>query len=141
MTREIKLLNFNLTKINVEKNPDYKGQLSIKSNMKILSIEKYKIDLIKKESVKINFNFSINYEELGLISLDGFFILLVDKKTFKELIEKWDSKDFNPDLRASILNIIIQKSSIQALKIEEEIGLPLHIQMPQVNVEKKQESK
>ena len=136
MVREIKLLGFNLTKINVEKNPDYKGQLSIKSSMNIISIEKHKIDLIKQESVKINFNFSIDYEKLGSISIDGFFILAVDKKTFKELTEKWDSKDFDPELRVIILNIVIQKSSLQALKLEEEIGLPLHMQMPRVNISK-----
>jgi len=136
MVREIKLLGFNLTKINVEKNQDYQGQTNIKSNMNIISIEKHKINLIKQESVKINFNFSIDYEKLGLISINGFFILTVDKKTFKELTEKWDSKDFDPKLRVIILNIVIQKSSLQALKLEEEMGFPLHMQMPRVNISK-----
>lgn len=141
MAREIKLIGFNLTKINVEKDPIYQGQLSVKSSMNILSIEKHKVDLIKQEAVQINFNFSIDYEKLGKISIDGFFILSVDKKTLKELTEKWDSQDFDPDLRATVLNIAIQKSSIQALKLEEEIGLPLHMQMPRVNVERREESK
>ena len=132
MERDLKLLGFNFTKIHVEKQQNFQGKLDIKSNIDIISVEKYKLDLVKQDSMKVSFNFTVNYGELGILSLEGFLILLPDKKSLKEVLENW-SKKLDPELRAVIVNLVIQKSSLQALKLEEEIGLPFHMQMPRVS--------
>ena len=130
----MKLLGFNFTKMNVEKTPDFKGKIEIKSNIRMASIEKHKVDLIKQDAVKLSFVFDIDYRELGKLALEGFLILLLDKKSQKDVLENWDKKDFDPQLRAQIINIVIQRTSLQALKLEEELGLPFHIQLPKVTV-------
>ncbi len=133
MERDLKLLGFNFTKILVEKKQNFQGKLEIKSNIDIVSVEKHKLDLVKQDSIKVSFSFIVNYGELGTLSLEGFLILLPDKQSLKEVLENW-SKKLDPELRAVIVNLVIQKSSLQALKLEEEIGLPFHMQMPKVSV-------
>lgn len=133
MVKEMKLLGFNFTKIIAEKNPNHYGKIESKSNLTIIKVEKEKLDLIKQEAAKISFSFSISYSELGQVNLEGFMIWHFDKKSFKDVTENWE-KDIDPEIRTNILNAVLQKSSIQALKLEEQIGLPFHIQLPKVTI-------
>lgn len=137
MKRDLKLLGFNFIKIHVEKKPNFQNKLDIKSNIDITSVEKYSLDLVKQDAIKVSFSFAIDYGDLGNLLLEGFLILLFDKKSFKEVLENWDKK-LDPELRAAIINLVIQKSSLQALKLEEDIGLPFHIQMPRVSIKPKE---
>ena len=41
------------------------------------------------------------------------------------------------DEHAHITNMIIQKASIKAFELEEELGLPIHISLPQMQIKKK----
>ena len=129
----MRLLGFNFTKINVEKNPNHYVKIESKSNLTLIKVETDKLDLIKQEAAKISFSFSISYSELGQVNLEGFTIWHFDKKSLKEVTENWE-KDIDPEIRTNILNTVLQKSSVQALKLEEQIGLPFHIQLPKVTV-------
>jgi len=138
--REIKLLGFNFIKLSVEKNPEFKGNHSIESNIDIKSIEKHKIELLKDEAVKVNFNFVLNYKELGKVEIFGDLLLMLDEKTKKEVLEEWKDKKLPNNIRVLILNIILQKSSLKALQLEEELGLPFHMQMPRLSLEDSKQS-
>ncbi len=85
---EAKLLGFNLTKINVEKNQDYQGEVQLKSNIDITSIEKHE-----------------------------------------------------SEINTLIINIILQRCTLRALQLEEELALPFHIQLPQAKLQAPKESK
>ena len=72
MEKQMKLLGFNFTKLNIEKNPDFKGKLEIKTDMKILSVEKDKLDLIyllKKEKISQKFYDFLISEEVSRFEL------------------------------------------------------------------------
>jgi len=138
MVREIKILGINFVKINAKKDPNYHEKITMKPNIDLISIEKEKIELIKQEALRISFNFEVNYEKLGNISLEGVLLLSVDAKTLKEAITQWKDKKLPEDLKLLILNIILQKSSLRALKIEEEMGLPFHMQMPRLDYKPKE---
>lgn len=133
MVREIKILGINFVKINAKKDPNYNEKITMKPNIDLISVEKEKIELIKQEALRISFNFEVSYEKLGNISLEGVLLLSVDAKTLKEAITQWKDKKLPEDLKLLILNIILQKSSLRALKIEEELGLPFHMQMPRLD--------
>lgn len=138
MTKEIKLGGFRFTKQSVERNENFKGEVKVSPNMNIKSIEKFKSENIKKESLKVEFKFEVDYGELGKVFLEGFLFLITDPKTQKEALDSWKNKKLDNDINLIILNIIMQKASIKAMSLEEEFGLPLHVQIPRLQLGKKE---
>lgn len=132
MAREMKILGFNFTKVIAEKNVDFSGKLDLKSNINISSVDKHKLDLVKDEALKVSFSFIVDYADLGKVDLSGTMFLLVDSKTLKEAVKSWEDKKLPDEIRMAIINIIMQKSSLKALQIEEDLGLPLHMPMPRL---------
>jgi hypothetical protein len=138
MEKEIKLVGFRYVKINVERNDDSKGELKITPNIHINSIEKFKVESSKQELLQINFKFIVDYDSLGKIELEGKMFLGVDVKTMKDILEGWKNKKIDEQSNLVILNTIIQKASIKALELEEEMNLPPHVQLPRLHLGKKE---
>ena len=123
----LKLINSKFTKINTEKNPEFNGELNIKTNIKINSLEKIKE---AKDILKLSYNFGINYGELGKILIEGYLFLSGDSKAIKQLLKIQKDKEYNSPEYITITNLIIQKASIKAFELEEELDLPVHIKLP-----------
>jgi len=132
MAMDMKIIGFNLTKLSGDKNPDFLGKLEVKSNINLVSIEKEKLDLSKQDAVKVIFEFKIDYGTLGSVLLSGNLFLILDSKTNKEVLSGWKDKNLSNDIKVPILNIILQKASLKALQLEEELGLPPHISFPRL---------
>ena len=126
----MKLLTSRYLKISGERNPDYTDKISVKQNIKIKSLEKYKTISSKEDSIKVIYNFEISYGDLGKIELEGLFILSMDSKTQKDLLKNYSDKKMNNTESIALMNLIIQRASIKALELEEELFLPIHIQLP-----------
>lgn len=137
MTRDIKLGAFKFLKVFAERKEEFKGELKITPNINIKSIDKFKSETSKQESLKIEFKFEIDYNGLGNISLEGVMYLVVDSKTMKEAISGWKDKKLDSEIQTIILNLIMHKSSLRALELEEELNLPLHIQLPRLQIQPK----
>ncbi|MFH0712230.1 MAG: hypothetical protein V1889_03910 [archaeon] len=131
---EMKLINSKIIKINAERNPNFNGKIELKTNIKIQKIEKIKET---KEIIKIEYIFDIDYLDLGKISIGGIIFLSSNTKTIKDIIKLQEEKKFNTPEYITITNLIIQKASIKAFEIEEELGLPIHIKFPTVNFQEK----
>ncbi|MBU3923969.1 MAG: hypothetical protein KJ592_03570 [Nanoarchaeota archaeon] len=129
----LKLIGSKLTKINVERNPDFKGNLEIKTNIKINSIEKISE---KKDTLKVAYNFEVNYNELGKVLIEGDLFILGDSKTIKNILKTQKEKIYDSPEQVAISNIIIQKASLKAFELEEELGLPIHIKLPVLSIKK-----
>lgn len=137
--RELKLIGFNLIKIEAEKNQTFDGKIKIKQDIQLKSVEKQKINLTKQESLKIEFYNEINYGELGKIAFTGNIFFLVNSKTMKEALKAWKKNRLPEQLNLIILNIIMQKSTTKAFQLQEELNLPHHIQLPRLQINKKTE--
>jgi hypothetical protein len=139
--KEFKLLSVQFDKILVEKNPSFKDKLpEITSNIDIKNIEKEKVSLIDKEPLKVEFIFSLKFGDLGKLEMGGRVLFLLDKESEESALKEWKSKKLPENLRLIILNLILQKSTLKALQLEEEIGLPFHIQLPRLQIQKSDES-
>ncbi len=138
MAREISLLGFNYNKISCQKYPNFKGKLEVKPNINIVSIEKHELNLIKQDAIKVVFSFNVNYKDLADVTLDGEMILRTDSKTQKEVLKGWKEKKFDQEIQTMILNLIMQKASIRAIELEDEMNLPIHIRIPRLEVSKKE---
>ena len=127
----LKLIGSKLVKINAERNPEFNGKLEIKTNIKINSLEKTKEI---KDTLKLSYNFEIDYNELGKILIEGILFLSGDSKTIKELIKTQKDKKYNTPENIMLTNLIIQKASIKAFELEEELNLPVHIKLPTLSI-------
>ena len=127
----LKLVGSKLIKVNAERNPEFNGKLEIKTNIKINSLEKIKE---AKDTLKLSYNFEINYSELGKILIEGYLFLSGDPKVAKQLLKIQKDKEYNSPEYIAITNLIIQKASIKAFELEEELGLPIHIKLPTLSV-------
>ncbi|HLA23069.1 MAG TPA: hypothetical protein VJZ93_00880 [Candidatus Nanoarchaeia archaeon] len=136
----MKIIGFNFTKVNVEKESNDFKDLKIESNVDIESVEEAKSDIISKESlIEVRFRYVISYSpNIAKVDLKGILLLMVDSKEFKSFMKSWKDKEIFPsEYKVMLFNVILKKSNIKALQLEDEMGLPLHIPLPTVKDIKK----
>jgi hypothetical protein len=75
---------------------------------------------------------------LGKNELEGRFVLLTDPKLITEVLNGWKDKKISNEINTIILNIIMQKASLKALELEDSMNLPPHIQLPRMQLGKKE---
>jgi hypothetical protein len=137
----MKIIGFNLNKISVEKiSSDFKG-LKIESNITIEKISSIDTDFFKKEeeAVQIAFNYDLNYNpNLAKLAFSGDIVILADQKDAKKILKQWEDKKISEEIKISLFNFILRKTSIKALELEDELNLPLHIAFPSLQLKKKE---
>jgi len=130
---EIKLLGARISKISGERKPEFSGKLEINTNIKLVDIDKLKDS---KDSLKVDYELVVDYKELGNISIEGTIFISTDSKTVKEIQKSWKDQKFDTEEQVQITNLIIRKASIKAFELEDELSLPIHIQLPSLSLKK-----
>ena len=129
----MKLMGFNFTKIHAEKSEKQAQNLSIKTNIDISNVTPVKADILssKEEILAVKFEYSISYDpEFAEISFTGVVLISLESKEAASVIDMWKKKQIPEDFKANLFNIILKKSSLRSLQLEEELNLPTHIPMP-----------
>jgi len=137
----MRLIGFNFTKINIERLENSKEKLNITTNINIVSIEKTDTGSfeLKDDVLAVEFTYFINYEpNFAKIEFKGNILLYMEPKQSKELLKSWEKKELPDDIRVSLFNIILSKSNIKALQLEDELNLPLHLPMPKLSKPKEE---
>ena len=137
----MRLVGFNFNKINIEKFSDKIEDLKINTDMGISEINEVKSDFFKtkEELIGIKFTYGINYDpDFAKIELVGDVLLAIESKMAKDILKQWKNKKIPEDFRIILFNIILKKSNLKALQLEDEMNLPPHISLPSL---KKQENK
>lgn len=137
----MRLIGFNFNKINVVKFSNKFKDLKVNTNIDIKEIKKVNSNLFntKEEFIGVRFNYDVVYDpKIAKIELAGDVLFAVESKISKEIIKKWKDKEMLEDFKITLFNIILKKSNLKALQLEDEMNLPLHINMPSL---KKQETK
>ena len=135
MKQKMKLLGFNFTKISIEKAKDSLSELKIENQIDIPDITEVKQDVLKSkdELLAIKFKYVIKYApDIAHINLEGNILVSVESKLAKETMKKWKNKEFPEELRIPLFNLIFRKAGLKAMELEDEMNLPLHIQMPAI---------
>ena len=130
---DLKLIGSKFTKLTAERKPNFAGKLTVNTNIKIKELERTE-EL--KDSLKISYDFEVNYGDLGSITLEGDLFISSNGKIIKELLKSWNEKKFDTPEHIQITNFIIQKASIKAFDLENELGLPIHIRLPTLGAKK-----
>ena len=131
------ILNFNFSKILVEKTGKPTKQLSIKSNMNVTDV--VSSDVIKgtgQKAYAIKFAFTINYEpKFAHILLEGAIIYLADDKLGKQIEDSWKKDKALPkDIALGVFNRILHNCNVESLILSKELDLPAPIQLPKVKM-------
>jgi len=137
-------MGFNFTKINVEKFSDKAEDLKLTTNINIEDLKEVKTASfkIKEEIIAVKFMYSINYEpQYAKIEMVGNVVFGVEPKQAREILKQWKDKKTPEEFRMLLFNTILRKTNIKALQLEEEMNLPLHMPMPSLKPQEKQEDK
>lgn len=137
-------MGFNFTKINVEKFSDKAEDLKLTTNINIEDLKEVKTASfkIKEDIIAVKFMYSINYEpQYAKIEMVGNVVFGVEPKQAREILKQWKDKKTPEEFRMLLFNTILRKTNIKALQLEEEMNLPLHMPMPSLKPQEKQEDK
>ncbi len=132
------LLGFNLNKISAERLEGGKGNIKITPNVKIEDIQAVKQGAIKTkdEFLGVKFSYILDYESnFAKIEFSGNLLVSVEPKLAREIIKEWKDKKLHEGFRVFLFNVILRKSNIKAIELEDELNLPLHIPFPSVSNE------
>jgi hypothetical protein len=127
-TQNIKLIQSKIIEIKAERNPDFSGKLKLTTQLKIRSIKQLDNH---KDILKIHYALIIDYADLGKILISGIVLIKSNETNIKNILQEYENK--NNDKLIDVINVILQKTSIKALQIEEELGLPPHMQLPNLS--------
>jgi hypothetical protein len=140
----MRVVGFDFKKISVERFKDTVEELKFNTKVDISSIDTLKSDIFKtkEELLKVEFVYSVMYEpEFAKIELTGHIILAVEPRIAREVLRGWKDKQTSDEFRIFMFNIILRKSNIKALQLEDELGLPPHIPLPSLSKENITEKK
>jgi hypothetical protein len=137
----MRAIGFNFKKINVEKlSSNSLEGVKVNANIDVSDISSVKAaDILKSkdELVAVNFTYTVTYDpDFAKLVFSGNIILEIESKLTKEVLKSWkDKKEMSEDFRVFVFNIILRKSNLKALELEDEMNLPLHIPMPSIQKE------
>ncbi|MDD5699584.1 MAG: hypothetical protein PHH00_00085 [Candidatus Nanoarchaeia archaeon] len=129
----MKVLGFNFNKISIERFPKKAEGLKINTDISILGIDSVNTDLFKtkEEFLGVRFSYKINYDpDYAKVEFLGDIIVALDSKDAKEVLKEWKDKKFPEDFKIFVFNVILKKSNLKALELEDEMNLPLHLPLP-----------
>lgn len=129
----MKLAAFNFKKISIEKLSDQTEKIEVKADINIKELVKIKESVIKSEGdlIAVNFEYTLDYKPgFAKIEFIGALVVIIDPKEAKNILKDWENKKISADFKRGVYNLILRKSNIKALSLEDEMGLPLHIQLP-----------
>lgn len=129
----MKLIGFNFSKIHAERFNVKADSLNVKSDINLLDISSVNSEMIKtnEDLLAVKFSFSLDYSsDFAKIEFIGSMVVSTDSKKAKDILKGWKDKKAPDDFQLAVYNIIIKKSSIKALELEEELGIPIHIPLP-----------
>lgn len=135
----MRVIGFNFTKINAEKFSENAQSIKINTGIDISEIKEVKSNFFKtkEEMVAVSFKYTISYEPgFAKLVFEGKALLGVEPKKAKEILKMWKQEKVPEDFRLPVFNVILKKTSLKALQVEDELNLPPHFPLPSIKINK-----
>jgi len=129
----MRVIGFNFTKISIEKLKEITEVPKVKTEINIPEIKGVKSTILKtkEEIIEAKFEYIVNYEpESAKINIEGRALLSVDPKIARDILKQWKKKKMPEEFRMLLFNVVMRKSALKALLLEDELNLPLHTPLP-----------
>ena len=132
------IIGFNFTKVFAERNEGVQGQVNIKNNLAIKSVEKQELSIASKDQIgiKLSFEFSSKHEpNLGAITINANVLVLEPKEEGEKILKEWEkNKKLQDDFLKQTFTFTLRKCSVKALMLAEDLNLPSPVPLPQVKI-------
>ena len=128
------IAGFNFTRLLAEKKAQMRSEISINTNIAVVSAEE--IDFVmgsnKQKGIKVTFDYRNAYTpDLGTLIIGGEILYLSDQKKHDELMKGWGkNKKFPEDITAEFFDMISVKASVEAIHLATTVGLPPPVPLP-----------
>jgi hypothetical protein len=132
----MKLMGFNFTKISAEKLKGSSKGIKLNTNINISDIKEVKNAPFKSKEtiISVSFNYLVEYNpDFAKLNFEGTLVLGLDAKESKEILKQWKSKKMPEDFKIPLFNLILRKSNLRAMQLEEEMNIPLHVPLPKLS--------
>ena len=132
------IIGFNFTKVSAERNENVQGQVNIKNNLAIKSVEKQDLSIASKDQIgiKLSFEFSSKHEpNLGTIIINANVLVLEPREEGEKILKEWEkNKKLQDDFLKQTFTFTLRKCSVKALMLAEDLNLPSPVPLPQVKI-------
>jgi hypothetical protein len=132
------IVGFNFNKINVERKKKLVKGMKVKYNMDISKVSEQDFPSPNPNQGVMNFDFdfTVNYgDNIADLGIHGTVSYMLPKEEMKKVMELWDkTKKLPKEISVPVINLILDRSNIKALELEQDLSLPTHLPMPSVNV-------
>jgi hypothetical protein len=138
----MKVVGFSFKKISGERLKDSVEELKVDTGISLSEIKSVSSSVLKtkEEILEVGFDYSVSYDpDFAKINFSGTLLVTLDSKEAREVIKQWKDKKLPDEFKVFVFNMILKKSSIKAIQMEEELHLPLHINMPKIAPTEKKE--
>jgi len=129
----MRVIGFNFTKLIAEKLEGNRNQLKINAEIDIYEIKSLKTDIFKakEDLIEVKFKYNVEYNpKIAKIEFEGSIVFSLDQKLAKQVLKDWKKKKMSEDFRLILFNVILRKSTLKALELEDQLNIPLHISLP-----------
>lgn len=141
LSSTMRVIGFNFNKISIEKFSDKLEKLKIKTNIDVTDIKEVKNEMLKTDAalLAVNFIYIVDYEpNFAKIELSGSILFEIESKISKTILDNWKDKQIPEDFKLTLFNLILRKSNVKALQLEDDMNLPLHISLPSLKKPEKE---
>ncbi len=137
------IVGFNYTKLSVErKNTSPSGNITITNNLGVKDVEKAQLSLgiNKQDGLRFMFNYNIKYGDgFAEMNFEGELLYLTNKDQVAEVINSWKTdKKVPDDILVKVLSQVMEKCTLQAIILANEVHLPSPVRLPKLTVKPNQ---
>ena len=129
----MRVIGFSFNKISVERKPVLDKGIKVNTNIDISEIKELDNKILKTKEILLGIKFAyvVNYSpDFAKVELSGEVILAVEQKLAKETLNQWKDKKMPENFKIFLFNMVLMKSNLKALQLEEEVNIPLHFPLP-----------
>lgn len=131
----MRVVGFNFTKISIESLKQITKGYKINTEIDVPEIKSMNLKdtpiKTKEEIIGAEFIYSVKYDpDFVKIRLEGNILFSTDAKTAKDILKQWKNKKIPNAFKFFLFNMILRKSTLKALDLEEELNIPLHVPLP-----------
>ena len=138
----MRVIGFRLKKIDVERFEDKLDGVKVNTNIDIADIEEVKSGVFKGEQLLgIKFTYTLDYSpNFAKIDMGGNLVVGLESGLSRAILKEWKDKQIPADFKINLLNLIIRKCSVRALELEDDLGIPYHMQFPSLRKAEEQDA-
>jgi len=128
------IAGFAFTKLLAEKKMAGRGNITINSNIVLVSAEE--IDFVmgqqRQKGIKVIFDYKNIFEpDIGTLIIGGEILYLSDQKKHDELMKLWAKrKGFTDEVTAELYDLVSVRCTVEAIQLNSTVGLPPPVPLP-----------